>query len=114
MIDNDGSFQYSRIVESEVSLPKDFELSQNYPNPFNPSTRISYNLPSDSKVTLEVYNTSGEKLAVLVDENQSAGFYSVNFMNKNISSGVYIYRLTAIDKASGNNFSSIKKMMLLK
>jgi hypothetical protein len=114
MIDNDGSFQYSRIVETEVSLPKDFELSQNYPNPFNPSTRISYNLPSDSKVTLEVYNTGGEKLAVLVDENQSAGFYSVNFMNKNISSGVYIYRLTAIDKASGNNFSSIKKMMLLK
>ena len=84
MIDNDGSFDYSVIVETEVAVPHNFDLSQNYPNPFNPSTKINYSLPSDSKVTLEVYNISGERIAQLVNENQSAGFYSVNFMNKNI------------------------------
>jgi hypothetical protein len=118
MIDNDGSFQYSKIVETAVTLPKDFDLSQNYPNPFNPSTKINYNLPSDSKVTLEVYSIIGVRMAVLVDENQSAGFYSVNFasssLNKNVSSGVYFYRINAIDKTTGKQFSSIRKMILLK
>jgi len=114
MIDNDGAFQYSKIVETEIALPKDFELSQNYPNPFNPSTQINYSLPSDSKVTLEVYNINGDRIVLLVDQNQSAGFYTVNFNNKNISSGVYFYHLVAVDKATGNNFSSVKKMMLLK
>jgi hypothetical protein len=114
MIDNDGSFNYSVIVETEVALPKTFDLSQNYPNPFNPSTKINYNLASDSKVTLEVYSISGERVVLMVDQNQPAGFYSVNFTNKNISSGVYFYRITAIDKITGNQFSSIKKMMFLK
>ena len=114
MIDNDGSFQYSKIVETEVALPKNFDLSQNYPNPFNPSTKINYSLPFDSKITLEVYSISGERIAQLVNENQVAGFYSVNFINKNVSSGVYFYRIIAVDKATGNQFSSIKKMMLLK
>jgi Secretion system C-terminal sorting domain len=114
MIDNNGSFQYSKIVETQVALPKNFELSQNYPNPFNPSTQINYSLPSDSKVTLEVYNINGDRIVLLVDQNQSAGFYTVNFNNKNISSGVYFYHLVAVDKATGNNFSSVKKMMLLK
>ena len=61
LIDNDGSFQYSKIVESEVALPKTFDLSQNYPNPFNPSTTINYSLATDSKVTLEVYNIASKK-----------------------------------------------------
>jgi hypothetical protein len=114
MIDNDGSFQYSQIVEIEVSVPKNFGLSQNYPNPFNPSTKINYDLASDSKVTLEVYSITGERIAQLVNENQSAGFYSVNFMNKNISSGVYFYRINATNNATGSQFSSMKKMILLK
>jgi hypothetical protein len=118
MIDYDGSFKYSKVVETEVSLPKNFELSQNYPNPFNPSTKINYSIPSDSKVILEVYSTNGERIAQLVNENQSAGFYSVNFgstsINKNVSSGVYFYRIIAVDNAKGNQFTSIKKMMLLK
>jgi hypothetical protein len=114
MFDNNGSFQYSNIVESEVATPKDFSLSQNYPNPFNPSTKINYALASDSKVTIDIYSISGQRIAQLVNENQSAGFYTVNFMDKNISSGVYFYHLIAVDKTTGNNFSSIKKMILLK
>jgi hypothetical protein len=115
MIDNDGSFAYSKVVGVEVTLPKNFELSQNYPNPFNPTTKINYSLPNDSRVTLEVYNIIGERVAQLVNEEQSGGYYVVNFgtSSNNISSGIYIYKLTAVDN-TGKNFSSIKKMMLLK
>lgn len=114
MIDNDGSFNYSNIIETEVTTPKNFELSQNYPNPFNPTTKIDYLVPVDSKVILEVYNIAGQKVSELVNQEQSAGYYSVDFGGSNLSSGVYIYRIVASDKATGNNFSSIKKMMLLK
>jgi hypothetical protein len=118
MIDNDGSFEYSKVVEAEITTPKIFELSQNYPNPFNPSTKINYNIPFDSKVTLEVYNVTGERIGLLVNEEQSAGYYSVDFnsslINRSLSSGVYFYRITAINKVMANNFSSIKKMILIK
>ena len=115
MLDNDGSFQYSKIVETEVSTPKDFSLSQNYPNPFNPSTKINYNIPRDSKVILEVYNIIGKKVAELVNQDQPAGYYTADIgSSANLSSGVYIYRLTAFDKETGNNFSTSKKMTLLK
>jgi uncharacterized protein (TIGR02145 family) len=114
MIDNDGSFEYSKIVETEVAIPKDFAVSQNYPNPFNPSTKIDYQVPVDAKVILEVYNIAGQKVIELVNQEQSAGYYTVDFGASKLSSGVYVYRLAASDKATGNNFSSIKKMMLLK
>ncbi|MDR3667429.1 MAG: T9SS type A sorting domain-containing protein, partial [Ignavibacteriaceae bacterium] len=91
-----------------------YSLSQNYPNPFNPSTRIDYNLPSDSRVTLDIYNITGEKVSQLVNKEQPAGYYSVNFGSSKLSSGVYFYRITAVDKSNKNNFSEIKKMILLK
>ena len=116
MIDNDGSFKFSDVVETNISLPKDFELSQNYPNPFNPSTKIDYQVPVDAKVILEVYNIAGQKVVELVNQDQPAGYYSVSFgtSSNKLASGVYIYRIAATEKASGKNFSSIKKMMLLK
>jgi len=118
MVDNDGSYKLSAVVETEIALPKNFELSQNYPNPFNPSTRINYSIPFDSRVTLEVYNITGERMGQIVNEEQSAGYYTVNFssstLNRNIASGVYIYKINAVDKSTGNAFTSIKKMMLLK
>ena len=114
MIDNDGSSAYSSVEAAEVAVPKDFAVSQNYPNPFNPSTKIDYQVPVDAKVILEVYNIAGQKVVELVNQEQSAGYYTVDFGSSRLSSGVYIYRLAAVDKATGNNFSSIKKMMLLK
>ncbi|MDP4196139.1 MAG: YCF48-related protein [Bacteroidota bacterium] len=87
---------------------KSFELTQNYPNPFNPSTTIKYSVPNEGKVSLKVYNLLGEEVATLVNQNQSAGTYSVNFDASSLSSGIYFYQLS-----SGNNVS-VKKMMLVK
>ena len=99
-------------------IPVQFTLEQNFPNPFNPSTKIDYQVPIGSKVIMEVYNIAGQKVVELVNQDQSAGYYSIDFnsssLTKNISSGIYFYRMTAIDKATGNNFSAIKKMILLK
>jgi hypothetical protein len=114
MIDNDGKFSYSSVEAAEVAIPKDFAVSQNYPNPFNPSTKIDYQVPVDAKVVMEVYNIAGQRVSELVNQEQSAGYYTVDFGASKLSSGVYIYRLSASDKVTGNNFSSIKKMMLLK
>ena len=118
MIDNDGTFNYSNLIETAIDLPAIFDLSQNYPNPFNPSTKINYTIPFDSKVTLEVYNLTGNKIAQLVNDDKPAGYYSVDFNSSltgsNLPSGVYFYRINASNKLDGTNFSSIKKMVLLK
>ena len=74
MIDNDGTFGYSNVIEAEVTIPKNFNLAQNYPNPFNPSTKINYQLPVDSRVTLELFDITGKRVAELVNEEQSTGF----------------------------------------
>jgi hypothetical protein len=116
-IDNDGKYKYSNLVTANVNVPGIFSLSQNYPNPFNPSTRIDYTLPVDSKVKIELYNITGQKAADLVNNDQSAGFYSLNVnanLLKNITSGVYIYKMTAIEKTTGKNFISSRKLILMK
>jgi len=115
MIDNDGTYEYTKEVEVEVSLPKEYAVSQNYPNPFNPTTRIDYQLPFDSKVTLELYGITGEKVSTLINSELSAGYYTseVNANALNLASGVYIYRMTAQNR-SAQNFVQVKKLMLTK
>lgn len=115
MVDNDGSYRYSDAVEAEVALPKDYAISQNYPNPFNPSTRIDYQLPFDSKVTLELYGITGEKVASIINSELSAGYYTadINASAMNLASGVYIYRMNA-QNPSGQNFVQVRKLMLTK
>jgi hypothetical protein len=96
-------------IEEELSvLPQQYELLQNYPNPFNPSTQIRYALPAASQVRLEVYNSVGQKVMVLVDGQQSAGRHQVSFDATGLSSGVYLYKL------STPGFSQTKKMLLIK
>lgn len=115
IIDMDGSYEYGPVVEAEVSLPKEYAISQNYPNPFNPTTKIDYQLPFDSKVTLELYGITGERVATLINTELSAGYYTaeVNAGQLNLASGVYIYRINASNQ-SGQNFVQVKKLMLAK
>ncbi|MFZ5947635.1 MAG: T9SS type A sorting domain-containing protein [Stygiobacter sp.] len=89
-------------------LPTQFELSQNFPNPFNPETKISYTLPKESNVSLKVYDVLGDEVAKLVNEVKQAGVYNVTFNAKNLTSGLYIYKLQA------ENYIQTKKMMLIK
>ncbi|MGB5873866.1 MAG: T9SS type A sorting domain-containing protein, partial [Bacteroidota bacterium] len=98
---------------AEGSVPKTYVLSQNYPNPFNPSTQIRYGLPRASHVNLIVYNMLGQEVVRLVDDVQAEGYHVVQWNGTNdfgntVSSGMYIFRLTAGD------FVQTKKMMLLK
>jgi hypothetical protein len=95
-------------VEILNPLPQDYSLAQNYPNPFNPSTTIEFTLPQQSRVTLTVYNILGQAVATLVSETLGAGRYSTQFDGSRLSSGTYVYRLTA------DNFTKTVKMMLIK
>lgn len=96
------------IEDKEKIIPTKFALLQNYPNPFNPSTVISYNLPVSSHVSLIIYDILGGKVVTLVNKEQTAGEYNITFHAENLPSGIYFYQLKA------GNFSSVKKMILLK
>ncbi len=113
-LDIDGSFEYSSTVEVSIVI-EGFELSQNYPNPFNPSTTINYSIPENAQVTVEIFSITGELVSQLENSTKEAGKYSIEFnsINKNISSGMYIYRISA-KGVSGEVFIQTKKMLLLK
>lgn len=112
-IDFNGTFEYSSVVNVGFTLPLDFVLEQNYPNPFNPSTTIAYAVAVKSDVTLEVYNLIGQKVSTLTVGNVEAGTHSAKFDASGISSGIYIYKLTAVGE-TGIISTSSKKMTLLK
>lgn len=107
-IDFRGTFEFSNIIEANIISPDKFELSQNYPNPFNPSTTIKYSVPVSEFVTLKVYDVLGNQVAALVNEQNAAGSYEVEFNAAELSSGTYFYKLQA-----GNKVET-RKMMLLK
>ncbi len=107
-IDYSGSFKYSNIVEVNVLTPTEFSLEQNYPNPFNPVTTIEYSIPKAGIVSLKVFNVLGEEVINLVNGYKEAGNNRVNLNAGRLSSGIYYYRLNA------DNYSSVKKMILLK
>ena len=93
--------------------PKTFELYGNYPNPFNPSTTIYFQLPCESKVSLNVYDITGRKIDTLINGIMQSGYHDVQFNPNGISSGVYFYRLTA-DAGANGNYSETRKMIMLK
>lgn len=110
-IDTDGGFEYSPEIEVEMGLPTEFALNQNYPNPFNPETVIGYALPVAGEVTLEVFNSLGEKIVTLVSGTMEAGNHQVTFRADNLPSGLYFYK---INVTGVKNFASTKKLMLMK
>ncbi len=95
-------------IESNAKIPTEFALEQNYPNPFNPSTTIKYSIPIKTNVKLSIYNSIGELVTTLANEEKAAGNYSVSWNAQNISSGIYYYRIDAGD------YRMTKKMILLK
>jgi len=112
-IDNNGNFQYHNLSTIiEVGVPTKYDLSQNYPNPFNPTTKIDYDLPFDSKVTMILYDMTGREVKTLVNNTMTAGYYTEVFNLSNLSSGTYFYRLIA--KSSDKDYLATKKMMLIK
>jgi hypothetical protein len=95
------------------ALPMDYALTQNYPNPFNPHTVVPYQLPESGQVSLVVYNTLGQRLRILVNEKQEAGYYKMVWDGKDeigrqVASGVYLVRMEA------GKFRQVRKMVLLK
>ncbi len=114
-IDNDGTFSYSKEIEVNLNSPSRFTLEQNYPNPFNPLTVIGFRLIEDSHVHLKVYDMLGNEVKTLVDENRKAGTHTVKFDASRLSSGVYMYKLTAAPSdEQAVNFTDVKKMLVLK
>jgi beta-glucosidase len=87
---------------------KDYVLYENFPNPFNSSTIIVYQMPKDGRVSIKVYNTLGQEVAILVDEEKPAGKYQVEFNATNLSSGVYFYKMRS------GKFTDSKKLTLMR
>jgi len=84
----------------DLNVPSSFELNQNYPNPFNPSTSIKYQVPENARVSMIIYNMTGQKVATLMNEFQAAGYHNVvwngtNDFGQAVASGVYFLRMQA-------------------
>ena len=92
-IDTDGGFEYSKVVEVNISVTDNFRLEQNYPNPFNPKTIIKYSIPFESNVTIKLHNILGETIQSLLNKFIQPGKYQLEFVADNLSSGIYIYSI---------------------
>jgi len=105
----ENNFGYPIVsVKDNPQIVSDFKLYQNYPNPFNPLTKISYSVPTASKVTLIVFDILGKEISTLVNEEKPAGEYEVKFDATSLPSGTYFYQLKA------GSYIQTNKMILIK
>ncbi|MDP2209636.1 MAG: T9SS type A sorting domain-containing protein [Bacteroidota bacterium] len=110
-----GAVGSTGVREIGGELPQEFNLEQNYPNPFNPATTINFQLPISSTVSLKVYNVLGQGVADLLNGELNAGKYEIAFDASKLSSGIYYYRLTAVDSKTGQLLmNTSRKAILLK
>jgi hypothetical protein len=110
-----GEINVEIFYENAPEIPVDYSLSQNFPNPFNPTTSVKFSVPKDGFVTLKVYDMIGQEVATLFSGNAQRGTYTLNWNGKDnsgnyVSSGSYIYRMTA----NTGEFTQSKKMIFLK
>ncbi len=105
-----GVYEFPVLTDIVINKtqPTEFIVFDNYPNPFNPMTKIAFSLPASVRVQLSVYNILGEKVSELINENMSAGRHEITFDASNLSSGVYLYKISA------GNYSAVKSMTLVK
>jgi hypothetical protein len=107
-IEGSGVAKDSTEIAGSNVKPAEYGLEQNYPNPFNPVTQIKYSIVEDGMVTIKVFDLLGREIAILVNEEKSAGIYTVGFDASHLASGIYFYSITA------GSFSQTKKMILAK
>jgi len=104
-------YRNKKVTAAEIlnsNIPDHFELKQNYPNPFNPTTKIKYQTPKESFVTIKIFDVLGNEIRTLVNEDKPAGTYELIFSAKGLSSGIYYYQLQSTDQVQ------TKKMVLIK
>ena len=103
-----------RAIPAERT-PAEYALYQNHPNPFNPTSTLKYAVPTESRISLRVYNLLGQIVATLADEVEQAGYRSVEWNASSFSSGIYFYRLDATSIGNpSKTFTQVRKMMLIK
>jgi hypothetical protein len=107
-IDFNGTFEYSNTIEVEINPPSKFSLKQNFPNPFNPSTNVQFDLIKESFVVLKIYDLNGREIENLIEDYKPAGSYNIRYEPKELTSGIYFYRIITED------FTDVKKMVFLK
>lgn len=115
-IDFNGNFEYHELTnpsELLVGTPVYADLFQNYPNPSNPTSKVDFQIPFASKVSLKVYDITGREAATLIDAQMEGGYYTAEFNGANLASGVYFYRLSAVSE-NGSSFSKTMKLILIK
>ena len=104
----DGYGIVSSLSSETGTIPQEYSLKQNYPNPFNPETKIEFSLEKPGKTTLTIFNSLGQRIATLLDENLVAGVHTATFQAQNLASGVYFYRVES------GKFVQVNKMVLIK
>ena len=108
MVDLDGTFEYSGVIEIALHAPSAYRLGQNFPNPFNSKTMISFSVPEKRPVEIVVYDITGNQVMVIVNTVCEAGSYQISFDAQNLPSGTYYYKMTA------GEFASVQKLVVLK
>jgi subtilase family serine protease len=109
----DANVVVTSLGPTEQLAPATYWLEQNYPNPFNPSTTIRYGLREQSNVRIDIYNVLGQRVMELNLGTKAAGAYNTTVDMSRFSSGIYVYRIDAVD-GKGGRFVTVKKMMMIK
>ena len=105
-----GNNQVFMVEDLNIELltPEEFTLSNAYPNPFNPSTRIDFSVPTESLISIGIYDITGRNIQTLVNDNYQSGYHSVSWDASTYSSGVYFVKMVA------GNYVESQKLMLIK
>jgi hypothetical protein len=109
-----GGGSITSTISNDVIIQNDYKLFQNYPNPFNPSTIIKYKLNKPGIVSLKIYSVTGNEIVKIENSIKKAGYYEYSFTPKNLSSGVYIYKLEVFNPYYNLIYSESKKMIYVK